>query len=59
LKEVAYDVDDVVDAFQLEAQKHEAQHYGDIVSKYLHSMEGSQRDQDNQEKVFCNCEAKN
>jgi hypothetical protein len=36
LKEVAYDVDDVVDAFQLEAQKHEAQHYGDIVSKYMH-----------------------
>uniref|UniRef100_A0A0E0K4H7 NB-ARC domain-containing protein n=1 Tax=Oryza punctata TaxID=4537 RepID=A0A0E0K4H7_ORYPU len=36
LKDVAYDVDDVVDEFQLEAEKHETYGDGGIVSKYMY-----------------------
>jgi Leucine-rich repeat (LRR) protein len=35
LKDVAYDVDDVVDEFQLKAEKHEAAAGGGLVSKYM------------------------
>ncbi|XP_021316927.1 putative disease resistance protein RGA3 [Sorghum bicolor] len=35
LKNIAYDVDDIVDEFQLKAEKHEATASGGIVSKYL------------------------
>jgi hypothetical protein len=37
LKEVAYDVDDIVDEFQLKAEKHDADGGGASVSRFLHT----------------------
>jgi hypothetical protein len=35
LKEVAYDMDDAVDEFQLNAEKHDVDGYDGFVSRYL------------------------
>ncbi|RLM57740.1 hypothetical protein C2845_PM18G14320 [Panicum miliaceum] len=37
LKDIAYGVDDIIDEFQLEAERHDAHGVGGVVSNYLHA----------------------